>query len=275
MICLNCGRSVDDDVRVCPFCGSAIEPVAAQSAETAEDDSPIPVTLSGKHPAADLFRAKEQAEEEEAPAPVKAEKGFFTPAFVLSLLSFLLSVVCLLMLMSLRGGVAGLNKAVTDSLSSVNASVSATNDRLDQLDATLATVQSDAYEQVASQSISITKDLTPLAGPVDEGKYNQMFIVRAKGNLNVDTAFDWQRYNEATGGWVSIVFTGDATTNEQYGLRLENQFNQADREYTTILWAQGITQDAAGTYRCVITDDGGITKTTSEAIVEIHAAEEG
>jgi len=179
------------------------------------------------------------------------------------------------MLMSLRGGIAEMNKAVTDSLDAVNATVSATNDRLDQLDATLATVQSDAYEQVASQSIVITKDLTPLAGPVDEGRYNQMFIVRAKGNLNVDTAFDWQRYNESTGGWVSIVFTGDATTNEQYGLRLENQLNQADREYTTILWAQGITQDAAGTYRCVITDDGGITKTTSEAIVEVREAEEG
>ena len=102
-----------------------------------------------------------------------------------------------------------------------------------------------------------------------------MFIVRAKGNLNVDTAFDWQRYNADTGGWVSIVFTGDATTNEQYGLRLENQFNQADREYTTILWAQGITPEAAGTYRCVITDDGGIVKTSSEAIVEVRAAEEG
>jgi hypothetical protein len=194
---------------------------------------------------------------------------------VFSLLSFIMSLVCLVMLMSLRGGVADLSRAVTDSLGAVNTSVSVTNDRLDRLDATLATVQSDAYEQVASQSISITKDITPLAGPVDEGRYNQMFIVRAKGNLNVDTAFDWQRYNESTGGWVSIVFTGDATTNEQYGLRLENQLNQADREYTTILWAQGITQDAAGTYRCVITDDGGITKTTSEAIVEVREAEEG
>ena len=72
---------------------------------------------------------------------------------------------------------------------------------------------------------------------------------------------------------MSIVFTGDATTNEQYGLRLENQLNQADREFTTILWANGITPEAAGSYRCVITDAGGITKTSSEAIVEIQPAE--
>lgn len=275
MICQNCGRTVDDGVRVCPFCGSMIEPAGTENNDRPEEEGPIPVTLSGKHPAAELHRATESGGEEDEPAVFRKEKSFFTPAFALSLLAFVLSLVCFVLLMSLRGGIAEMNKAVTDSLGTVNASVSATNDRLDRLDATLATVQSDAYEQVASQSISITKDLTPLAGPVDEGRYNQMFIVRAKGNLNVDTAFDWQRYNEATGGWVSIVFTGDATTNEQYGLRLENQFNQADREYTTILWAQGITPEAAGTYRCVITDDGGITKTTSEAIVEVREAAEG
>ena len=82
-------------------------------------------------------------------------------------------------------------------------------------------------------------------------------------------------YNEATGGWVSVVFTGDATTNEQYGLRLENQRDAASGEFTTILWAQGITPDAAGTYRCVITDAGGFTKTSAEATVEIKPAEEG
>ena len=177
------------------------------------------------------------------------------------------------MVSSMRSELHALREASTRGFESSNAAISAVDERLAVLDSTLATVQSDAYEQVASQSISITKDITPLAGPVDEGKYNQMFIVRAKGNLNVDTSFDWQRYNEATGGWVSIVFTGDATTNEQYGLRLENQLNQADREFTTILWANGITPEAAGSYRCVITDAGGITKTSSEAIVEIQPAE--
>ena len=177
------------------------------------------------------------------------------------------------MVFSLRGAVQELTAAQTKSLEAINASVAAANDRLDQLDSTLAKVQSEAYEQVASQSISLVKDLTPLVGPVDEGKYNRMFIVTAKGNLNVDTSFDWQRYNEATGGWVSIVFTGDATNNEQYGLRLENQFDAALSEYTTILWANGITQEAAGTYRCVITDAGGITKTSAEATVAITPAE--
>ncbi|MBQ3481330.1 MAG: zinc ribbon domain-containing protein [Oscillospiraceae bacterium] len=269
MICLNCGKHVDDDVRVCPFCGSVIA-----DAEAAPEDDPLPINLPPREHPEDGFERLERSEPAPAPAPAPAGKSIFTPAFFLSLLSLILGVLCLLAINSLHGAIAELNKAQTESLSALNATVSAANDRLDQLDSTLATVQTQAYEQVASQSISITKDITPLTGPVDEGKYNQMFIVKAKGNLDVDTSFDWQRYNEATGGWVSIVFTGDATTNEQYGLRLENQFNQAEKEYTTILWAQGITQDAAGTYRCVITDAGGITKISAEATVEITPAEE-
>ncbi len=270
MICLNCGKHVDDDVRVCPFCGSVIA-----DADAAPEDDPLPINLPPREHAEDGFERLEREEPAPVPAPAPAGKGIFTPAFFLSLLSLILSLLCLLAINSLRGAVVELKNAQTESLGAINASVSTANERLDQLDSTLAKVQSDAYEQVASQSISITKDITPLTGPVDEGKYNQMFIVKAKGNLNVDTSFDWQRYNEATGGWVSVVFTGDATTNEQYGLRLENQRDAASGEFTTILWAQGITPDAAGTYRCVITDAGGFTKTSAEATVEIKPAEEG
>jgi hypothetical protein len=72
-----------------------------------------------------------------------------------------------------------------------------------------------------------------------------MFIITAKGNLNVNDSFDWQKYNESTGGWVSLVFTGDATDNSQYGLRLENNYDKNANTYTSILWANGITEEEA------------------------------
>ena len=268
MICLNCGKHVDDDVRVCPFCGSPIEPPDEDG-----EAAPLPINLPPRERPDDGFERIERDEPEEFAKPERPAKSLFSPGLIFALLSLILSLLCLVSIFSLRGAVKELAAAQTKSLESVSASVAATNDRLDQLDATLARVQTDAYEQVASQSISITKDLTPLTGPVDEGKNNQMFIVKAKGNLNVDTSFVWQKYNEATKGWVNIVFTGDATTNEQFGLRLENQFNAAEKEYTTILWAQFITQEAAGTYRCMITDETGITKTSAEATVTIKPAE--
>ena len=268
MICLNCGKHVDDDVRVCPFCGSAIA-----DADEAPEADPLPISLPPRERVEGGFERIEREEPETVSAPAPARKSIFTPGFFFALLSLILSVLCLVTIFSLRDAVKNLTAAQTKSLDTLNSSVGAMNERLDQLDSTLAKVQSEAYEQVASQSIAITKDITQLTGPVDEGKYNQMFIVRAKGNLNVDTAFDWQRYNKDTGNWVSIVFTGDATTNEQFGLRLENQYNAADKEFTTILWAQGITAEAEGTYRCVITDLTGISKTSAEAIVSIKAAE--
>ena len=268
MICLNCGKHVDDDVRVCPFCGSVIA-----DAEAAPEDDPLPINLPPREHTEEGFERLERKEPEAAPAPAPAKRSIFTPAFFISLLSLILGVLCLLGINSLHTAVAELKKAQTESISALEATVKATNERLEEMDKTIANVQSEAYNQVASLQISLVKDLTPLVGPVDEGKYNRMFIVTAKGNLNVDTSFDWQRYNEATGGWVSVVFTGDATTNNQYGLRLENQFDAALNEYTTILWANGITQEAAGTYRCVVTDAGGLTKISAEATVEIAPVE--
>jgi hypothetical protein len=137
------------------------------------------------------------------------------------------------------------------------------------MDSTIAGVQNEAYNQLASQSIVISKDITALTGPVTEGKYNVMFIINAKGNLNLNDSFDWQKYNQVTGGWESIVFTGNATTNEQYGLRLENVFNREENHYESKLWANGITPEAAGTYRCVIKDATGITKTSAQASVQV------
>lgn len=271
MICPNCGKSVDDNISVCPFCGALIDNVDTEPDTRPAEDEPLSVDIPSREPVRMVY---EEPVRTGTQAPANTGKSVLgLPALILSLLSFVLSLLCLTTVLSLRGTVREMNQSLKGSVDAVGASLDAVNARLDQLDTTLAGVQAEAYDQVASQSITLTKDLTPLTGPVDEGKYNQIFIVKAKGNLNVDTSFDWQKYNEATGGWVSVVFTGDATTNEQYGLRLENQYSQAESEYTTILWAQGITPDAAGSYRCVITDASGITKTSSEATIEITPAE--
>ena len=124
-------------------------------------------------------------------------------------------------------------------------------------------------DTLGSQSIVISKDITALSSPVTAGKYNQMFIVNAKGNLNLNTSFEWQKFNDATRGWVTVVFTGTATSNEEYGLRIENSYDKATGTYVSILWANGITPSAAGTYRCVIKDATGIEKASSEAYVQV------
>ena len=45
-----------------------------------------------------------------------------------------------------------------------------------------------------------------------------------------------------------------------------------DGEYESILWANGITKAAEGTYRCVIKDTNGITKSSAQATVSVTDA---
>lgn len=267
MICLNCGKAIDDDLKVCPFCGSLTDAYAETGSADLPDADPAGAP-------ADPDDGQDYFDENPVyPEARKAAKPLNLPASMTSLLvaaaACVLSFACLVSILSLRSAIREQNRVLTGSVSEVRNAVNAVNDRLYELDDTLSRVQSEAYNQLASQSIAITKDITPLTGPVEADKYNRMFIVNAKGNLSVNTSFDWQKYNESTGGWVSIVFTGDATTNDQYGLRLENSFDRNENTYTSILWANGIKPAASGTYRCVITDATGITKTSAEATVSV------
>ena len=279
MICLNCGKTIDDDIRVCPFCGSLIESgeaAAYEAAPPSEDEPLAPPPVADRIPdedAEETFYDDDPVygEPRKAAAAGGSRLGkLFSPAAILSLIACLLCVVCLVSVSNLRRELKTQNETLLGTVSGLSSSVSALDARLNQLDSTLSGVQSEAYNQYASQAIAITKDITPLVGPVDAGKYNRMFIITAKGNLNINDSFDWQKYNESTGGWVSLVFTGDATTNEQYGLRLENTFDRSANTYTSILWANGITEAASGTYRCVITDATGVAKTSAEATVTVN-----
>ncbi len=270
MICLNCGKAIDDDLKVCPFCGSLIE--AYTDAPAYESAAPADLPGADPEPEEPVDGQDYFDENPVYPEPRKLGKGMKLsglPALILSAIACALSLACLLILLSTRTSIREQGKVLTGSVSEVRNAVNAVNDRLGDLDVTVSRVQSEAYNQLASQSIAITKDITPLTGPVEMDKYNRMFIVTAKGNLSVSSSFDWQRYNESTGGWVSVVFTGDATTNEEYGLRLENSFDKTENSYTSVLWANGIKPNASGTYRCVITDATGITKTSAEATVSV------
>ncbi len=293
MICLNCGKELDNDIRVCPYCGNLIE--AIDDSEYYEENlDPIFVEDSyeeGYEQNEDYAQEQDYENEEfvdDDPVYGKKGKKFSMPkvsmpkvsmpkasglpvSTVFSVLCCLISLFCLISIKGVQKDIEEGNAKLTSSVNTIYASVANLDERLASMDTTIAGVHDEAYNQLASQSIVLSKDITALTGPVTEGKYNIMFIINAKGNLNLNDSFDWQKYNDATGGWVSIVFTGNATSNEQYGLRLENTYDNQEGHYVSTLWANGITQDAAGTYRCVIKDATGITKTSAEATVQVAA----
>ena len=293
MICKYCGNVINDDATACPYCGTAVSdgtyaqsdnfsaPAYSDGAydDGAYDNSTYDDGAYDNGAYADNTASYQDGgyyddggdDAEEEPAPKKklnVKLPNINASMIVSIACAIFSFICLVMVSSLKADIGQNTKTIMNGLNGVSANVNAIEERINSLDTTVASVQENAYNQLASQTIDLTKDLMSLTQPVTLNKTAQMFIVKAKGSLNVNTSFVWQKYNEATGGWVDIVFTGSNSANEQYGLRLENK-SPVDGEYESVLWANGITKAAEGTYRCVIKDTNGITKNSSEAIVSV------
>ena len=277
MICRYCGNVIDADAAVCPYCGSSVAADAAYDDPNTAYSSPADAydTSSGAYDTDPGAYQSDDAYEDDAQdyaPPAKKKAGFKLPnipvSTVISIASAIFSFICLLTVSYIKSNISDSTKTVMNGVNQLQTNITAIEDRLSGLDSTVASVQQDAYNQLASQTINITKDLLSLTGPVTLNKTAIMFTVKAKGSLSVNTSFNWQKYNETTGDWTNIVFTGQGTSNEEYGLRLENKA-PVDGEYESILWASGITKAAEGTYRCVIKDTNGITKTSSQATVSV------
>ena len=274
MICKYCGNEVDDDAQVCPVCNSPLYEAEQQDYEQDEYEQPEYEDDSGY----DRYEYAEEDdgfEEDAYDEDGKRKKGGLKLprlelATVISAAAAVFSFICLVMVCMLNANLKERANILEAAVEQVRMSYSSLEGRMSDLDSTLANVQKEAYNQLASTNITITKDITSLTGPVTLDKYNQMFIVKAKGNLDLSESFEWQKYNPTTNGWEEIIFTGNATSNEQYGLRLENRME--DGEYKSILWANGIKKDAEGTYRCAISDVNGVMKTSAEASVMVTDA---
>lgn len=297
MICKYCGNEVDDNAQVCPVCNSPLygddqNGYVQESldlgdySQTGYDqsnydqgdyaqsgyDSNAGYDHYGYGETNDTFD-EDPFTQDEKPAKkgVSVNLPKVQAATVISAAAAIFSFICLVMVCMVNANLKDRANTLEAAVAQVQMSYSSLEERIGSLDSTVANVQQEAYNQLASTSISITKDITSLTGPVSLGKYNMMFIIKAKGNLNLNTSFEWQKYNSTTGGWEEIVFTGKATSNDQYGLRLENLMENG--EYKSVLWANGITKAAEGTYRCVISDVNGIKKTSSEASVSVADAQ--
>lgn len=297
MICKYCGNEVDDNAQVCPVCNSPLygdvqNDYVQESldlgdySQTGYDqsnydqgdyaqsgyDSNAGYDHYGYGETNDTFEEDPFAQDEKpAKKGVSVNLPKVQAATVISAAAAIFSFICLVMVCMVNANLKDRANTLEAAVAQVQMSYSSLEERIGSLDSTVANVQQEAYNQLASTSISITKDITSLTGPVSLGKYNMMFIIKAKGNLNLNTSFEWQKYNSTTGGWEEIVFTGKATSNDQYGLRLENLMENG--EYKSVLWANGITKAAEGTYRCVISDANGIKKTSSEASVSVADAQ--
>ena len=266
MICKYCGNQIPDGLDVCPCCNSVLDESRQIPYEQDYDE---------------YEEAEDGVEDEGFPEERKPRFSFpkvnklpgmpkLNSSTILAASAAFFSFLALVMVCMLNSNIKDRVNALDASVQQVKISLSEVQTKLSALDTTVANVQQDAYTQLANTTITITKDITSLTGPVTPGKFNQMFIIKVKGNLDLSKSFAWQKFNVAANKWEDIVFTGSATSNEEMGLRLENLMEGS--EYKSVLWANGITKAAEGNYRCVITDVNGIKKTSLEAGVSVADA---
>ena len=160
---------------------------------------------------------------------------------------------------------AGVKKSVNDdiqTLYSQMSSVISTNsqvlDKLAVIEDTL-NLSAKVSAETNSRYISITKQPTSVDTTLGRGNDGivPVFTIIASGNGISASSFNWQK-KTASGEWVNIDFAVDNNSrNDTLGLQLENNKDQDSGGYYSKIWATGLTAEAFGSYRCVITDSAG------------------
>ena len=76
-----------------------------------------------------------------------------------------------------------------------------------------------------------------------------LISIKATGNLDIKNSFIWTKVNLINGKQISLK-----KHNNTVGMTVENSYNEETDEFTSILWADSIKQEADGEYFCQIKD---------------------
>ena len=160
---------------------------------------------------------------------------------------------------------AGVKKSVNEDIQTLYGQMSSvinTNsqvlDKLAVIEDTL-NLSAKVSAETNSRYISITKQPTSVDTTLGRGSDGivQVFSIIASGNGITANSFNWQK-KTASGEWVNIDFAADNNSrNDTLGLQMENNKDADTNGYYSRLWATGLTAEAFGSYRCVITDSAG------------------
>lgn len=290
MTCNFCGSFLEDNEVECPFCGhkTGLEdnsPVIEPEIEDLEPETVTEVKGDSSKPKITLpkvnFNRKKAADTAERPAakeprqnPMRnvtsaVSSGKFNPTLI-ALIGFaacaLLIIISLISIGSVKRSLEESNQALLSQIYQLQNADQKINDRLDELGGTVSSVSSTINEQATSRNINITKEPTSTATYLDRGSAEDVsqnapiFTCTATG---VNLKFTWQRYDDASGSWVNLVFDNDSN-NDTYGLHF---YTDAQKGYAE-LSAHGVKAAAFGSYRCQIADDFGVKNTETVVLSE-------
>ena len=267
MICKVCGNPVRADERVCSHCGAPVGareggvgfwdmldgPREQPAVAPQPNDAPV-YTMS--EDAGTRERATEPKEEENVSNTTRRSSLSMLPIMACAVLSLAALIGAAVMNIQTRHLLNELQETVAADQASLSVSISELSDHVGQL------------EQVVKANDAMASQLAVLVWPKqvsapqgyqsDEG--DALFsVLCSEGRVG---SYTWERQLD-DGTYEMLSFDEQTGVNERYGLALD----EADDKSRTNLVAVGLTDQAAGTYRCVVSNLYGDTLTCTFELV--------
>ena len=172
-------------------------------------------------------------------------------------ISILLSLIAIISSAGVKKSVNSDIKTLYSQMDSVISTNSQVLDKLAVIEDVL-NLSAQVSSETNSKYISITKQPTSVSTTLGRGQDGivPVFTINASGSGVNANSFNWQK---KTGDvWININFDSDnLSRNDLYGFQLEVAQDKENGGYYSTIWATGLTSEAFGTYRCVITDSAG------------------
>ncbi len=172
-------------------------------------------------------------------------------------ISILLSLIAIISSAGVKKSVNSDIKTLYNQMDSVIATNSQVLDKLAVIEDVL-NLSAQVSSETNARYISITKQPTSVATTLGRGQDGivPVFSIVASGSGVGLGSFNWQKKSGDV--WINIDFDSDNNSrNDLYGFQLEVSKDTETGGYTSKIWATGLTSEAFGTYRCVITDSAG------------------
>lgn len=265
MICKHCGKTIEPNQQICPHCGRSIE--SNEKGNGFWDMASAPKPTESPKPS-------NVSHDVTTPVPTKKPTFLIVAVGALAICSMVLSIV-LFAISSHR---------IDQNREELSRSISSTRSDLDQ---SVSSVKKDADEQFNSLESNIDTEVSDLTNSIDalrgelddlkgaeptilrivsspidqifeEGYANEegtsLFSVEVEGQV---ASFKWEKQS-ITGTWTIIDFDS-SLNNPILGLSIEEDHSKGFSR----LIATGLTLDAAGTYKCIVTSVDGFEKELS------------
>ncbi len=267
MICKKCGKAIEPNQQTCPHCGYMID--------SSEKGNGFWDMASPQPKAQPVAQTNSTIDQKDVPKPTSSRTIPLIIALgALALCSIVLSVILFVIssrkidqsradyTRDMNATREEFNQTISSAKQSSDEQVNALGETIDKemlgLSESVDSIRSDLDEVKVAVPSVLRIVTSPLDQEMIEGFTNDdetyLFVVEIEGSV---ASFKWEKQS-VNGSWIELEFDSEGY-NASLGLSKQEDIKQG---YSR-LFATGLTIEAAGTYKCIISSTDGLEKELS------------